>query len=73
MRPRGSLGSLEPDAQNLIDTSANFAMNNGRFALFGRTLSDEDGYNHGYDVAGLWSYAAVKVPRIFGVEAMTSW
>ena len=48
----------------------NFEMNNWRFALFGRNLSDEDGYTHGYDVAGLWSYAAVRAPRTFGVEAI---
>jgi iron complex outermembrane receptor protein len=61
---------LENDAQNLIDASVNFEVNNWRFALFGRNLSDEDGYTHGYDVAGLWSYAAVRAPRTFGVEAI---
>jgi len=61
---------LENDAQSLIDASVNFEMNNWRFALFGRNLSDEDGYTHGYDVAGLWSYAAVRAPRTFGIEAI---
>ena len=61
---------LENAAQNLLDASINFEMNNWRFAVFGRNLSDEDGYTHGYDVAGLWSYAAVRAPRTFGVEAI---
>ena len=39
--------------KTLLDASVNFEMNNWRFALFGRNLSDEDGYTHGYDVAGL--------------------
>jgi iron complex outermembrane receptor protein len=46
-------------------------MNNGlQFSLFGRNLTDEDGYSHGYDVAGLWSYAAVRAPRTYGFEVM---
>lgn len=57
-------------AQNLVDASVNFEVNNWRFAVFGRNLSDEDGYTHGYDVAGLWLYAAVRAPRTFGVEAI---
>ena len=37
-------------------------------SLFGRNLTDEDGYTHGYDVAGLWSYASVRPPRTYGAE-----
>ena len=60
---------LENDGQSLVDASVNYAMNNGlTFSLFGRNLTDEDGYSHGYDVAGLWSYAAVRAPRTYGVE-----
>jgi iron complex outermembrane receptor protein len=62
---------LENDAQQLVDASINYAMNNGlQFSLFGRNLTDEDGYSHGYDVAGLWSYAAVRAPRTYGFEVM---
>lgn len=60
---------LENDAQHLVTASVNYAMNNGlQFSLFGRNLTDEDGYSHGYDVAGLWSYAATRAPRTYGFE-----
>ena len=60
---------LENGGQSLVDASINYAMNNGlQLSLFGRNLTDEDGYSHGYDVAGLWSYAAVRAPRTYGVE-----
>jgi iron complex outermembrane receptor protein len=60
---------LENDAQHLVTASVNYAMNNGlQFSLFGRNLTDEDGYTHGYDVAGLWSYAATRAPRTYGFE-----
>ena len=60
---------LENDGQSLVDASVNYAMSNGlTLSLFGRNLTDEDGYSHGYDVAGLWSYAAVRAPRTYGVE-----
>jgi iron complex outermembrane receptor protein len=61
---------LENDAQHLLDASINFEFNNWKFSVFGRNLTDEDGYTHGYDVAGLWSYSAVRPPRTYGVEAM---
>ncbi|MCX2982832.1 TonB-dependent receptor [Halieaceae bacterium IMCC14734] len=62
---------LENDAQHLVDASVNYAMENGlQFSLFGRNLTDEDGYSHGYDVAGLWSYAATRAPRTYGVEVV---
>ena len=61
---------LENDAQHLMDASINFEFNNWKFSVFGRNLTDEDGYTHGYDVAGLWSYSAVRPPRTYGVEAM---
>ena len=61
---------LQNDAQNLLDASVNFEVNNWKFSVFGRNLTDEDGYTHGYDVAGLWSYSAVRPPRTYGFEAM---
>ena len=59
---------LENDAQNLLDASVNYSINSFTFSLFGRNLTDEDGYIHGYDVAGLWSYAATRPPRTYGFE-----
>ncbi|MEM8661700.1 MAG: TonB-dependent receptor, partial [Pseudomonadota bacterium] len=61
---------LENDAQNLFDASVNFSYDAFTFSLFGRNLTDEDGYIHGYDVAGLWSYAATRPPRTYGFEAV---
>jgi iron complex outermembrane receptor protein len=60
---------LENESQNLIDFSVNVALDNGvTLSLFGRNLTDEDGYTHGYDVAGLWSYASIRPPRTYGAE-----
>jgi iron complex outermembrane receptor protein len=59
---------LKNDAQHLLDASINYEINNFRISVFGRNLSDEDGYTHGYDVAGLWSYAATRPPRTYGME-----
>jgi len=61
---------LSNDTQHLFDLSLNYSINNLQFSLFGRNLTDEDGYTHGYDVAGLWSYAATRSPRTYGLEVM---
>jgi len=59
---------LENDDQHLVDASINFSKNSLTFSIFGRNLTDEDGYTHGYDVAGLWSYAATRPPLTYGAE-----
>ena len=64
---------LENDEQHLIDASVNYSINNFTFSVFGRNLTDEDGYTHGYDVAGLWSYAATRPPRVWGAELVYDW
>ena len=61
---------LENDEQHLLDASVNYSINAFTFSVFGRNLSDEDGYTHGYDVAGLWSYAATRPPRTWGLEVV---
>jgi iron complex outermembrane receptor protein len=61
---------LENDGQHLLDASVNYAINSLQFSLFGRNLTDEDGYSHGYDVAGVWSYAATRAPRTYGIEVV---
>ncbi|MHA7817246.1 MAG: TonB-dependent receptor [Pseudohaliea sp.] len=60
----------ENDAQGLVDASINYAVGDLQFSLFGRNLTDEDTYTHGYEVAGLWSYAATRRPRTYGVEVV---
>jgi iron complex outermembrane receptor protein len=61
---------LANDAQHLVDASVNYSINNLQFSLFGRNLTDEDAYTHGYEVAGLWSYAATRPPRTYGFEVV---
>ncbi len=61
---------LENDDQHLVDASINFSKNAFTFSIFGRNLTDEDGYTHGYDVAGLWSYAATRAPLTYGAEVV---
>lgn len=59
---------LTNDSQVLIDASFAYNYNDWYFSVFGRNLTDEDGYQIGFDVAGLWSYAAPRPPRTYGVE-----
>ena len=61
---------LHNESQGLVDASVNWEFNDWQFSFFGRNLTDEDGYTHGYDVAGLWSYSAVRPPRTYGLEAI---
>lgn len=60
------------DAQHLFDASINWEKDGLRASLYGRNLTDEDGYTHGYDVAGLWSYATVRPPTTIGAELVYS-
>ncbi len=59
---------LHNDSQGLLDASINYDYGKARFSLFGRNLTEEDGYMIGYDVASLWSYSAARPPRTYGVE-----
>jgi len=59
---------LHNDAQHLVDASFTYNLNAWYFSLFGRNLLEEDGYQIGFDVAGLWSYAAPRPPRTYGLE-----
>ncbi len=59
---------LHNDSQTLIDASFTYNYEQWYGSIFGRNISDEDGYQIGFDVAGLWSYAAPRAPRTWGVE-----
>ena len=59
---------LSNDAQTLVDASFTYEWDQWYASLFGRNLTDEDGYQIGFDVAGLWSYAVPRTPRTWGVE-----
>lgn len=61
-------------AQHLVDASLNYRYGNALFSLFGRNLLKEDGYSVGFDVGGvappgsLWTYAAPRPPRSYGIQ-----
>jgi iron complex outermembrane receptor protein len=59
---------LANDAQNLLDLSVNYEINGATFSLFGRNLTNEDGWAHGLNVSGLWAYASARAPRTWGAE-----
>ena len=64
---------LHNDSQTLFDVSINYYLDEWYFSAFGRNLTDEDGYQIGFDVAGLWSYAAPRTPRTYGFEVGYRW
>jgi len=59
---------LHNDSQLLLDASFTYEINQWYLSAFGRNLTEEDGYQIGFDVAGLWSYAATRPPRTYGLE-----
>ena len=59
---------LTNNAQNLLNASFNYLAGPVQISAFGHNLTEEDGYSIGFDVAGLWSYAATRAPRTFGLE-----
>ncbi len=59
---------LTNDSQTLVNASINYAIHNFQFSLYGHNLTEEDGYGIGFDVAGLWSYAATRPPRTYALE-----
>ena len=61
---------LENDDQHIVDASVNYAINGVTLSLFGRNLTDEDGWAHGLNVSGLWAYASARAPRTWGVEVV---
>lgn len=64
---------VRTDAQNLFDASISYSIPTGsgeaRIALFGRNIFDDRGAATAFTVAGLWSFATAREPRIFGVQA----
>jgi len=64
---------LHNDSQILVDASINYYLNDWNISLYGHNLADEDGYQIGFDVAGLWSYAAPRRPRTWGLEVGYTW
>ena len=61
---------LENGASHILDLSVNYAIRGVQVSLFGRNLTDEDGYAHGLNVSGLWAYASPRAPRTWGLEVV---
>lgn len=59
--------NLRNDGQFLVDASINARFNNTTISLFGKNLANEKGWTIGYDVQGIWSYAAPRPRRTWGV------
>jgi iron complex outermembrane receptor protein len=59
--------NLTNGSQYLVDASINYKINNTTVSVFGKNLANEKGWTVGYDVQGVWSYGAVRPPRIWGV------
>jgi iron complex outermembrane receptor protein len=57
-------------AQDLLDASISTMFNTGlgktTLTIYGRNLMDDRGPSAAFTVAGLWSFAAAREPRVFG-------
>jgi iron complex outermembrane receptor protein len=58
--------------QNLVDAAISTVFNTGlgktRLTLYGRNLLDDRGPAAAFTVAGLWSFASAREPRVFGAQ-----
>jgi iron complex outermembrane receptor protein len=61
-------------AHEVIDASIGYRMNKTTFTLWGSNLTDDDSWTQAYDVGtsvtfpGLWTYAAARPPRTYGLR-----
>jgi iron complex outermembrane recepter protein len=58
---------LRNSSQFLLDASVNYKINKTMISVFGKNLAGADGWTIGYDVQNIWSYAAPRPPRAWGV------
>lgn len=59
--------NLRNNNQYMLDASISYKINKTMISLYGKNLIDENGWTIGYDVQGVWSYAAPRQPRSWGV------
>jgi iron complex outermembrane receptor protein len=64
--------NLRNDGQHLVDASLNYRWRNTTVSLFGKNLANEKGWTIGYDVQNVWSYAAPRPPRTWGIALTQS-
>ena len=61
-------------ANAVLDASIGYRLNNTTFTVWGMNLTDDDSWTQAYDVGtsvtfpGLWTYAASRPPRSYGVR-----
>ena len=59
--------NLRNGGQYLVDASVNVRFNKTTVSLFGKNLANEKGWTIGYDVQNIWSYAAPRPRRTYGI------
>ncbi len=63
---------VRSDRQGLLDASLSVKFDLGgvkaKAAVFGRNLLDDRGTSAAFTVAGLWSFASAREPRVFGAS-----
>ena len=59
--------NLRNKGQYMVDASINYKINKTMVSLFGKNLANEKGWTIGYDVQNVWSYAAPRPRRTWGV------
>jgi iron complex outermembrane receptor protein len=65
-------------SQTIVDASINYQRGKTMVSLWGMNLGDEDGWSQAYDVGsslafpGLWTYAATRPPRTYGLRIQQS-
>lgn len=64
--------NIRNDGQYMVDASINVRFNKTTVSLFGKNLANEKGWTIGYDVQGVWSYAAPRPRRTWGVALTQS-
>jgi iron complex outermembrane receptor protein len=64
----------EAPSQDVLDASISYGFGNTLVSLWGLNLTDNDSWSQAYDVgaavgfAGLWTYAASRPPRAYGLR-----
>lgn len=64
--------NLRNGGQFLVDASINARFSQTTVSLFGKNLANEKGWTIGYDVQGVWSYAAPRPSRTWGIAVTQS-
>jgi iron complex outermembrane recepter protein len=63
---------VRTDRQGLLDASASLTFdvngNKAKVTVFGRNLADDRGTMSAFTVAGLWSFATAREPRVYGIK-----